>query len=180
VMLLRPCLVPIPSALLVPLTLSSLPWTLGASAGHLVSITALPPPGLPIMNFHTLALFHTALAATLLTLAALPARAADEEPKGPAISTLKATKACFSNIVEVSGTILARDEAQAQVRPDRQGVKVSEVLADAGDVVNAGQVLARVVLPEGGVQNITAPNAGLVIGSTAVVGTVASGRGEAL
>jgi HlyD family secretion protein len=124
-------------------------------------------------------LFAPAIAA-LLTLTAQPIRAADDEPKGPAISTLKATKACFSNIVEVSGTILARDEAQAQVRPDRQGVKVSEILADAGDTVTAGQVLARVVLPEGGLQNITAPNAGLVIGSSAVVGAVASGRGEAL
>jgi hypothetical protein len=33
----------------------------------------------------------------------------------------------------VSGTILARDEAQAQVRLDRPGLKVAEVLADAGD-----------------------------------------------
>jgi hypothetical protein len=83
------------------------------------------------MNFPTLALSRTALAAALLTLAAQPTRAADEESKGPAISTVKATKACFSNIVEVSGTILARDEAQA--RPDRPGLKVAEVLADAGD-----------------------------------------------
>jgi HlyD family secretion protein len=76
------------------------------------------PPGLPIMKFSTLS--RTALAATLLTLAALPLRAADDEPKGPAISTLKATKACFSNIVEV-----ARDEAQAQVRPDWPGLKAA-------------------------------------------------------
>lgn len=131
------------------------------------------------MNFSTLALSRTALAAALLSLAAQPVRAADEEPKGPAISTLKATKACFSNIVEVSGTILARDEAQAQVRPDRPGLKVAEVLADPGDTVTAGQVLAR-LSTDGGVQNITAPNAGLVIGSSAVVGAVASGRGEAL
>ena len=134
------------------------------------------------MNFSTFALSRTLpalVAASLLTLAALPSRAADEEPKGPAISTLKATKACFSNIVEVSGTILARDEAQAQVRPDRPGLKVAEVLADPGDTVTAGQVLAR-LSTDGGVQNITAPNAGLVIGSSAVVGAVASGRGEAL
>jgi HlyD family secretion protein len=64
-------------------------------------------------------LFAPATAA-LLTLAAQPIRAADDEPKGPAISTLKATKACFSNIVEV-----ARDEAQAQVRPDWPGLKAA-------------------------------------------------------
>jgi multidrug efflux pump subunit AcrA (membrane-fusion protein) len=130
-------------------------------------------------HFPALALSRPALLAALLTLAALPVRADDDEPKGPAISTLKATKACFSNIVEVSGTILARDEAQAQVRPDRPGLKVAEVLADAGDVVTAGQVLAR-LSTDGGLQNITAPNAGLVIGSTAVVGAIASARGEAL
>ena len=135
------------------------------------------------MNLSTLALSRTTLfAATFLTLAASATNAADDRdaPKGPAISTLKAAKACFSNIVEVSGTILARDEAQSQVRPDRIGLKVAEVLADAGDVVTAGQALARLTLPEGGTQNITAPAAGLVIASNAVVGAIASGRGEAL
>jgi HlyD family secretion protein len=135
------------------------------------------------MNLSTLALSRTTLfAATFLTLAASATYAADDRdaPKGPAISTLKAAKACFSNIVEVSGTILARDEAQSQVRPDRIGLKVAEVLADAGDVVTAGQALARLTLPEGGTQNITAPAAGLVIASNAVVGAIASGRGEAL
>jgi HlyD family secretion protein len=119
-------------------------------------------------------------AAALLYLVALPTRAAEEEPKGPAISVLKATKSCFSNIVEVSGTILARDDAQSQVRPDRFGLKVAEVMADAGDTVTAGQVIARLTLPEGGTQNITAPATGLVIASSAVVGTVAGGKGEAL
>jgi len=111
------------------------------------------------MNLSTLALSRTTLfATTFLTLAASATNAADDRdaPKGPAISTLKAAKACFSNIVEVSGTILARDEAQSQVRPDRIGLKVAEVLADAGDVVTAGQALARLTLPEGGTQNITA------------------------
>src|ERR1700757_4882880 len=139
------------------------------------------------MNFSTLS--RTALLATaLLALAAFPSRAADvEDTKGPAISVLKATKACFSNIVEVSGTILARDEpqtssqapTQAQVRPDRPGLKVAEVLVDPGDTVTAGQVLARLNV-DGGQQNVTAPYAGLVISSSAVVGTVASGRGDAL
>jgi HlyD family secretion protein/Biotin-lipoyl like len=140
------------------------------------------------MNFRTLALSRTTLvAAALLTLAALPARAAEEEATGPAISVLKATKACFSNIVEVNGTILARDEpqtssqapTQAQVRPDRPGLKVAEVMVDPGDTVTAGQVLARLSV-DGGLQNVTAPYAGLVISSSAVVGAVASGRGDAL
>src|SRR5262249_41219637 len=147
-----------------------------------------PTPGLPIMNFSTRALSRTVLLVTaLLALAAQPSRAAEEEAKGPAISVLKATKACFSNIVEVNGTILARDEpqtasqapTQAQVRPDRPGLKVAEIAVDPGETVTAGQVLARLVV-DGGLQNVTAPYAGLVISSSAVVGAVASARGEAL
>ena len=121
-----------------------------------------------------------AAAITLLTLAAPPSRAAEDEGKAPAISVLKATKTCFSNIVEVSGTILARDDAQSQVRPDRFGLKVAEAMADAGDTVTAGQVIARLTLPEGGTQNVTAPASGLVIASSAVIGTIAGGKGEAL
>jgi hypothetical protein len=68
--------------------------------------------------------------------------------EGAAVTVFKATKSCFGNIVEVSGTIIAREETQ--VRPERFGLKVSEVLADAGDTVTAGQVLARLTLPEGG------------------------------
>jgi HlyD family secretion protein len=119
-------------------------------------------------------------AITLLTLTAPPSRAAEDEGKAPAISVLKATKTCFSNIVEVSGTILARDDAQSQVRPDRFGLKVAEAMADAGDTVTAGQVIARLTLPEGGTQNVTAPASGLVIASSAVIGTVAGGKGDAL
>ena len=127
-----------------------------------------------------LTLSRTAFAITLLALTAPPSRAAEDEGKAPAISVLKATKTCFSNIVEVSGTILARDDAQSQVRPDRFGLKVAETMADAGDTVTAGQVIARLMLPEGGTQNVTAPASGLVIASSAVIGTVAGGKGEAL
>src|SRR4051794_17597808 len=70
-----------------------------------------------------------------------PTLAADDEApaKGAAVTVLKAAKACFANIVEVSGTIIPREENQ--VRPERIGLKVSEVMVDAGDSVTAGQVL---------------------------------------
>ena len=124
----------------------------------------------------------TLLLATLLTLAAHPCLAATDDdadaPKGAAVTVLKAAKACFSDIVEVSGIVIARDETS--VRPERQGLKVTEVLADAGDTVTAGQTLARLTLPEGGIQVVQAPVAGLVSASTAVIGGTASGKGEAL
>ncbi|MBR1155501.1 HlyD family efflux transporter periplasmic adaptor subunit [Bradyrhizobium sp. AUGA SZCCT0240] len=115
-----------------------------------------------------------------LSLAAPPAFAADEEtaPKGAAVTVFKAAKSCFGNNVEVSGTIIAREETQ--VRPERMGLKVAEVLIDAGDTVTAGQTLARLTLPEGGTVLVQAPVAGLVSASTAAVGAMASGKGEAL
>jgi HlyD family secretion protein len=124
------------------------------------------------------------LAAGLLCLASLPSLAAEEAdapkdgPKGAAVTVLKAAKSCFSDTVEVSGIVIAREETA--VRPERQGLKVAEVLADAGDTVTAGQTLARLTLPEGGVTLIQAPVAGLIAASSAVVGAPASGKGEAL
>src|SRR5690348_2187207 len=118
-------------------------------------------------------------AAALLALAAAPLRAAeDDAPKGPAVTVLKATKSCFAAIVELSGTIMPREETA--VRPERQGLKVAEVLAEAGDTVSAGQTLARLNLPEGGTVTVQAPVNGTVSSSSAVVGAMASGKGEAL
>jgi HlyD family secretion protein len=121
---------------------------------------------------------YALLAAT--SLAAAPAFAADEadQPRGAAVTVFKAAKSCFGNNVELSGTIIAREETQ--VRPERMGLKVTEVLADAGDTVTAGQVLARLSLPEGGTITVQAPVAGLISATTATIGSMASGKGEAL
>jgi HlyD family secretion protein len=117
---------------------------------------------------------------TLLCLATHPALAAEEAdaPKGATVTVLKATKACFPAIVEVSGIVRPRDETF--VRPERAGLKVIEILVDPGDSVTAGETLARLSLPEGGSLVIQSPVAGLIGNSTAVIGTLASARGEAL
>jgi len=121
-----------------------------------------------------------ALAAALLCLASSPALAADEAdaPKGATVTVLTAAKACFAAIAEVSGIVMAREETM--VRPERPGLKVAEILADAGDTVTAGQTLARLTLPEGGTVQVQAPVAGVVASSSAVLGALASARGEAL
>jgi HlyD family secretion protein len=119
--------------------------------------------------------------ALLCLAAASPARADDEAdaaPKGSAVTVLKATKTCFDAIVEASGILIPREETA--VRPDRPGLKVTEILADPGDTVTAGQTLARLALPEGGTAVVQAPVAGLIASSSAVIGAVASGKGEAL
>ncbi|WP_164938386.1 efflux RND transporter periplasmic adaptor subunit [Bradyrhizobium guangdongense] len=117
--------------------------------------------------------------AGVLVLGQCPATAADDDaPKGPAVTVLKAAKSCFSDIVEATGTIIAREETS--VRPERPGLKVTDVLAEAGDTTTAGQVLARLALPEGGTLQITAPVAGVIATSTAQIGNLASAKGEAL
>jgi len=133
--------------------------------------TRTPSPPLPALL----------LAAALTALASAPTLAADDPadaPKGAAVTVLKASKYCFGNIVEVSGIIIPREETS--VRPERFGLKVAEVLADAGDSVSAGQVLARLNLPEGGSVQVQAPVAGMISASTAVIGATASAKGEAL
>ncbi|MBR0988633.1 MULTISPECIES: efflux RND transporter periplasmic adaptor subunit [Bradyrhizobium] len=120
-----------------------------------------------------------AAVAGMLFLGPYPAGAADDDaPRGPAVTVLKVAKSCFSDIVEATGTIIAREETS--VRPERPGLKVTDVLAEAGDTTTAGQVLARLALPEGGTLQVTAPVAGVIATSTAQIGNFASAKGEAL
>lgn len=122
---------------------------------------------------------HLVALTGLLILSAPCALAADDDaPKGPAVTVLKVAKSCFSDIVEATGTIIAREETS--VRPERPGLKVTDVLAEAGDTTTAGQVLARLALPEGGTLQVTAPVAGVIATSTAQIGNLASAKGEAL
>jgi len=121
------------------------------------------------------------IAALLCLAAASPCLADDEAevaPRGAAVTVVKAAKTCFDAIVEASGIIIPREETA--VRPERPGLKVAEILAEAGDTVTAGQTLARLTLPEGGNVQIQAPVAGLIASSSAVIGAVASAKGEAL
>ncbi|SDT22485.1 RND family efflux transporter, MFP subunit [Bradyrhizobium canariense] len=122
----------------------------------------------------------TLAVAALLCLSSQPSFSADEAdaPKGSTVTVLKATKACFSDVVEVSGIVRPREETA--VRPERLGLKVTEILADPGDAVTAGQTLARLSLPEGGTLQVQAPVAGLIAASSAVIGAMASAKGEAL
>ena len=123
-----------------------------------------------------------AFSAVLLTVfcCVSPCFAAGEQsaPKGAAVTVLKAARHCFDATVEVSGILIPKDETM--VRPDRPGLKVADVLVDAGETVTAGQAMARLTAPEGGTLTVQAPVAGLVSNSSAVVGAIASGKGEAL
>ncbi|MEH6952088.1 HlyD family efflux transporter periplasmic adaptor subunit [Nitrobacter sp. NHB1] len=106
--------------------------------------------------------------------------AADEQdtPNGAAVTVLKATRSCFSATVEVTGILIPKNETA--VRPERPGLKVAEIMVEPGQSVIAGQVLARLNRPEGGSTQVHSPVAGLVSKSSAEIGAVASGKGEAL
>lgn len=126
------------------------------------------------------AMIKPLLVATALASAGTPVLAADEPDlaRGAAVTVLAAPKQCFSDTVDISGLLLPREEVA--IRPDRPGMKVAEVLVDAGQTVTAGQILARLTAPDGGPVQVQATVAGLISASTAVVGTIASGKGEAL
>jgi multidrug efflux pump subunit AcrA (membrane-fusion protein) len=101
-----------------------------------------------------------------------------DAPNGAAVTVLKATRSCFSATVEVTGILIPKNETA--VRPERPGLKVAEILVEPGQSVTAGQVLARLNRPEGGSTQVQAPVAGLVSSSSAEIGAIASGKGEAL
>src|SRR5579872_242084 len=128
-------------------------------------------------------LFVPLAAALFFLAAASPALAADDPaakdaPQGATVTVLKATKYCFPNVVEAFGILIPREETA--VRPDRPGLRVTEIMAEPGDTVTVGQNLARLAMPEGGTLMVTAPVAGLVLSSTATIGALASPRGETL
>ena len=54
---------------------------------------------------------------------------------------VKATTACFSDMVRVAGYLVPRRMAVVNVESD--GYKVTEVMVGEGDQVTSGQVLAR-------------------------------------
>jgi len=104
------------------------------------------------------------------------ATAADEAeaPKGAAVTVIRATRTCFDDVVEVFGSLQPHEEVT--VRPDREGLKFTQVMVEAGDTVTAGQAMARIGPADGGDITITAPVAGLVSASTAALGAPATAQ----
>ena len=100
-----------------------------------------------------------------------------------AVTVARTTNVCFTDTLQVTGVVVPRNEIL--VRPDREGLQISQVLVEPGDTVVSGQVLARLAAPEGQQGGgttvaVQAPAAGVVISRSAVVGTLASARGEPL
>lgn len=121
---------------------------------------------------------RTLLAAALCALPQSVLAANETPASAAAVTVLTTAKSCFSDVVDAFGLLIPREEIA--VRPDRPGLKVQEVLVDIGQTVTAGQALAKIGQSESNAITVQAPAAGLISASTAVVGSIASGKGEAL
>lgn len=107
----------------------------------------------------------------------------DEEPMQATVVVSKATNACFSDLVRVTGFVVPKREAV--VGPDQEGSRVTDVFVHEGDVVTDNQELARLTPPQqqpgapaspqaGRSVSLRAPAAGLVTEVRTVVGAPAS------
>ncbi len=63
------------------------------------------------------------------------------QPRPPSITVVKVERAEVTAAIMVSGNIIARDEVL--VVPEVDGLSILEILAEEGDMVRAGQVLAK-------------------------------------
>ncbi len=97
------------------------------------------------------------------------------------VTVVRTKNACFADTIQVTGVLAPRSEIL--VRPDRDGLQISQVLVEVGDSVVSGQVLARLTPPEGqsgSSASVTAPAGGVISARNAVVGTMASTRADPL
>jgi len=138
------------------------------------------------------------LAATAGAVAA--AEQAAKPPAGAVVLVARATKACFSASVQVTGFLVARREALVTL--DMDGYRVTEILSKEGDQVTSGQNLVKLTRQEGGAppaappgaaaagaaqaaappstMNLKAPAAGTITRATAVLGATANPRADPL
>jgi multidrug efflux pump subunit AcrA (membrane-fusion protein) len=127
---------------------------------------------------------RAAFGAAALAVSIVAAAAADPpaktEPQGVIVLVTKASNACFSSAVRVDGILVARN--QAQVSPEVEGYRITQINVREGDRVTSGQQLARLSRPgdTGGGATVRAPAAGLVTKSTAVLGSFASAKADPL
>lgn len=102
--------------------------------------------------------------------ASTAAEKAEPAPSGVQVTVAKASNACFSDLVRVTGFVVPRKEAV--VIADSDG-KVTDVLVREGDVVSDGQDLVRTIGATGP-KSLRAPTAGLVTEIRTIPGAPAS------
>ena len=120
--------------------------------------------------------------ALLATAPAAPAQPTGAAPVGMAVTVTKASRTCFTDTLQVSGILMPREEVF--VRPETEGLQVSQITVEDGERVTSGQILARLTRPEGmgpaTTATVRAPSAGIVNHRFIRVGMTASARAEPL
>lgn len=86
-------------------------------------------------------MIRTALALLLLALPARAAQAPVAAPKPPSVTVIAAVTGPIAETAVLTGTLVPREEVL--VSPQIEGFALTEILAEEGDAVAAGQVLAR-------------------------------------
>jgi HlyD family secretion protein len=108
-----------------------------AAAGGVWAASAVAPCALP-------SALMSKIAPAKAAACPAPAQSAADQPRviePPAVTIVPATKREFVDRLFVSGTLVAREEAQVAARID--GLAIVELDAEDGDRVKEGQVLAR-------------------------------------
>jgi HlyD family secretion protein len=124
------------------------------------------------------------VAATLVTAPATTvAQPSGGAATGMAVTVAKATHGCFIDQIQVSGTLVPREEFL--VRPETEGLLVSRIMVEDGDRVTLGQVLAHLARPGADgplatAATVRAPAAGVVNYRFIQIGMMASSRAEPL
>jgi multidrug efflux pump subunit AcrA (membrane-fusion protein) len=103
-----------------------------------------------------------------------------DTPSSALVVVAKATNACFSDLVRVTGFIVPRREAVVGV--EQEGSRVTDLLVHAGDMVTESQELARLTPPPAqpgsnarpAPVSLRAPAPGLVTQVNTIVGASAS------
>lgn len=140
----------------------------------------------PALDF---AAFGVVLALGAMACANLsPVLAAEDAGKatsvGLRVTVAAVTRRCFPDTLETAGRLVAREEMF--VRPEIEGLRVSQVLVEDGDRVTEGQVLARLGRADGqsgslpSAATIKSPAAGVISYRAAQVHAPATARGEPL
>lgn len=136
-------------------------------------------PFTPVTRAPGLSALLLSLLATSPAALAQPSGAA---PVGMAVTVTKASRTCFTDTLQVSGILVPREEVF--VRPESEGLQVSQITVEDGERVTSGQILARLTRPEGQgpatTATVRAPAAGIVNHRFIRVGMTASARAEPL
>src|SRR5262245_30065411 len=83
-----------------------------------------------------------AAAVLLATGLGLPPSALAAEPNASsdmAVTVVPAKNMCFADTLQVTGVLVPRNEIL--VRPEREGLQISQVMVEPGDTIVSGQVL---------------------------------------